>query len=90
MAASGVDVVSGDVEVHEDIDEMLSETVRKYSVLYDKTLKTVVVVRRRRPSSSSVVVVRRRRPSSVVAVLVVIVIINKFTLKYLHISLASP
>ena len=72
MAASGVDVVSGDVEVHEDIDEMLSETVRKYSVLYDKTLKTVIVVRRpsfvvRRPSF----VVRRpsfvvRRPSSVV------------------------
>ena len=39
MAASEEDVVGGDVEVHEDIDELLSETVRKYSVLYDKTLK---------------------------------------------------
>lgn len=55
MAASGEDVVVGDVEVHEDIDELLSETVRKYSVLYDKTLETAVVV---------VVVVHR--PSSVV------------------------
>ena len=63
MAASGEDVVGGEVEVHEDIDELLSETVRKYSILYDKTLKTVVVV---------------------------VIIINKFTLKYLHISLASP
>ena len=44
MAASGEDVVGGDVKVHEDIDELLSETVRKYSVLYDKTLKTAVVV----------------------------------------------
>ena len=52
MAASGEDVVGGDVEVHEDIDELLSETVRKYSVSYDKTLKTVVVV---------VVVFRRSR-----------------------------
>ena len=77
MAASGEDVVVGDVEVHEDIDELLSETVRKYSVLYDKTLETPVVV---------VVVVHR--PSSVV--LIVVIIINKFTLKYLHISLASP
>ena len=77
MAASGEDVVGGDVEVHEDIDELLSETVRKYSVLYEKTLKTAVVV---------VVVVHR--PSSVV--LIVVIIINKFTLKYLHISLASP
>ena len=76
MAASGVtsgkDVVAGDVEVHEDIDELLSETVRKFCVLYDKTLKTVVVV------------------VVVVVVLVVVIIINKFTLKYLHISLASP
>ena len=39
MGASGEDVVGGDVEVHEDIDELLSETVRKHSVLYDKTLK---------------------------------------------------
>ena len=52
MAASGMDVVGGDVEVHEDIDELLSETVRKYSVSYDKTLKPVVVV---------VVVFRRSR-----------------------------
>ena len=37
MAASGEDVVGGEVEVHEDIGELLSETVRKYSVLYDKT-----------------------------------------------------
>ena len=37
MAASGEDVVGGEVEVHEDIDELLSKTVRKYSVLYDKT-----------------------------------------------------
>ena len=44
MAASGEDVVGGEVEVHEDIDELVSETVRKYSVLYDKTLKTTVVV----------------------------------------------
>ena len=44
MAASGEDVVGGDVEVHEDIDELLSETVRKYSVSYDKTFKTVVLV----------------------------------------------
>ena len=50
MAASGEDVVGGEVEVHEDIDELLSETVRKYSVLYDKTSL---------PSSSSAV----RRPS---------------------------
>ena len=74
MAASGEDVVGGEVEVHEDIDELLSETVRKYSVLYDKTSLS---------SSSSAV-----RPSSVV--LTVVIIINKFTLKYLHISLASP
>ena len=44
MAASGEDVVGGEVEVHEDIVELVSETVRKYSVLYDKTLKTTVVV----------------------------------------------
>ena len=52
MAASGEDVVGGDVEVHEDIDELLSETVRKYSVLYDKTSLSL-------SSSSSAV----RRPS---------------------------
>lgn len=69
MAASGEDVVGGEIEVHEDIDELLSETVRKYSVLYDKTSLS--------SSSSS-------------AVPIVVIIINKFTLKYLHISLASP
>lgn len=52
MAASGEDVVGGEVEVHEDIDELLSETVRKYSVLYDKTSLSSPSSAVRRPSFS--------------------------------------
>ena len=34
-------VAFGNVETNCDVDELLAETVRKYPVLYDKTLKTL-------------------------------------------------
>ena len=39
-AASGKDFVGRDVNVHEDIDELLSGNSLKIAVFYDKTLRT--------------------------------------------------